>query len=252
MVFDGASLTYGELDRRSNRVAHHLRARGIESGSRVGISTERSLEMVVGSLGILKAGGAYVPLDPADPAERQDFLRRDGEISLVLDAELLRDPGIERESDQAVEAPTSATDEAYVMYTSGSTGEPKGVVVTHRNVVRLVTGQDYADFGPDEVFLQMAPLAFDASTFEIWGSAAARRAAGPLPGRIARRSPSWGHALERHGVTTLWLTAGLFHQIVDERRRCAAAVCGSSWPAATSCRAATGCRGRSRALPGVG
>jgi amino acid adenylation domain-containing protein len=214
VVLDGGSLTYGALDRRSNQVARTLRARGIESGSRVGISTERSLEMVVGLLGILKAGAAYVPLDPADPAERRDFLRRDGEISLVLDAEVLRDPAIERESDQAVEAPTSATDEAYVMYTSGSTGEPKGVVVTHRNVVRLVTGQDYAEFGPDQVFVQMAPLAFDASTFEIWGALlhGARLVlypAGSIDLTELRAT------LERHGVTTLWLTAGLFHQVVD-------------------------------------
>jgi thioesterase domain-containing protein/acyl carrier protein len=100
------------------------------------------------------------------------------------------------------------------MYTSGSTGDPKGVVVTHRNVARLVTGQAYVEFGPDEVFLQMAPLAFDASTFEIWGALlhGARLVlypAGSVDLSVLRAT------LERNGVTTLWLTAALFHQVVD-------------------------------------
>ncbi len=96
MAMESDSLTYGELDRRSNQLARHLRARGVDPGSRVGISTERSLEMVVGLLGILKAGGAYVPLDLGDPEERRDFVMRDAEISLVLDPQLLRDPAIAR------------------------------------------------------------------------------------------------------------------------------------------------------------
>jgi amino acid adenylation domain-containing protein len=214
VVMDGDSLTYDELERRSNQLAHQLRARGVSPGSRVGISAERSLEMVVGLLGILKAGGAYLPLDPADPAERRDFVMRDAGISIVLDRESIRESAISSESDRPVEAPVAATDEAYVIYTSGSTGRPKGVVVSHRNVVRLVTGQTYAEFGPDQTFLQMAPLAFDASTFEIWGALlhGARLVlypAGSIDLTELRAT------LDRHGVTTLWLTAGLFHQVVD-------------------------------------
>ncbi|HSF40777.1 MAG TPA: amino acid adenylation domain-containing protein, partial [Thermoanaerobaculia bacterium] len=119
-------------------------------------------------------------------------------------------------AEEAVPAPPVDPENlAYVLYTSGSTGQPKGVAVTHRNVVRLVKETDYARFGPDEVFLQLAPVAFDASTLEIWGPLlnGGRLVVFP-PGPPSL--PELGRALERHGVTTLWLTAGLFHQMVEE------------------------------------
>ncbi len=103
---------------------------------------------------------------------------------------------------------------AYIIHTSGSTGRPKAVAVSHRSVVRLVREADYADLGPDQVFLQLAPIAFDASVFEIWGCLL-------NGGRLAIMPPGapsledLGRAIERHGVTTLWLTAPLFHQVVD-------------------------------------
>jgi amino acid adenylation domain-containing protein len=208
------AITYGELDRRSSRLARELQRREVGPSSRVGISSRRSIEMVVGLLGILKAGAAYVPLDPGDPAERRDFVIRDAGISLVLDGELPPDPGPRADGEEPVEAPVSASDEAYVMYTSGSTGQPKGVIVTHRNVLRLVIGQTYADFGPDQVFLQMAPLAFDASTFEIWGALLGGGRLVLYPGSSIDLSELRA-TLQRHGVTTLWLTAALFHQVVD-------------------------------------
>jgi amino acid adenylation domain-containing protein len=214
VVSDGDSITYGELDRRSNRLARHLRGRGVGPGSRVGVSLERCPDTVVALIATLKAGGAYVPLDPADPVERRDFVIRDAAITLVLDSDLLAEPATWIESDDSVEPGVAATDDAYVMYTSGSTGEPKGVVVTHRNVVRLVKGQSYAEFGPDQVFLQMAPLAFDASTFEIWGALLNGARLVLYPGGAVDLSELRA-TLERHGVTTLWLTAGLFHQVID-------------------------------------
>src|SRR6185295_1631584 len=111
------------------------------------------------------------------------------------------------------EAPASAL--AYVMYTSGSTGEPKGVAVSHRGVVRLVRETSYARLGPDEVYLQIAPYSFDASTPEIWGALLnGGRLVMPPPGVL---SPGeLGDLLEEHGVTILWLTAGLFHQMVED------------------------------------
>jgi amino acid adenylation domain-containing protein len=194
---------------------------------------ERSPEMVVGLLGILKAGGAYVPLDPTYPGERLAFMLRDTAAPLVLGhgptasrlaplacqtrivslEEDMSATGAEPANDPAVGA--TAADLAYVMYTSGSTGTPKGVLVGHRGVVRLVRDTDYCRFGPGEVFLHLAPLAFDASTFEIWG---------PLlnGSRLALMAPgppaldTLAEAIHRYSVTTLWLSAGLFHLVVDQ------------------------------------
>ncbi|HEX2164348.1 MAG TPA: amino acid adenylation domain-containing protein, partial [Thermoanaerobaculia bacterium] len=111
--------------------------------------------------------------------------------------------------------PVPADALAYVIYTSGSTGTPKGVAVTHRNVARLVAAADYAALGPGETLLQLAPTSFDAATFEVWGAlATGGRLAFPPPGPV--RLDELAAAIERFGVTTLWLTAGLFHQVVDE------------------------------------
>src|SRR6185369_10050674 len=104
---------------------------------------------------------------------------------------------------------------AYVIYTSGSTGQPKGVAVEHRGVVRLVRGASYARFGADEVFLQLSPLGFDASTFEIWGALLGGGRVVQCPEELPTAA-SLREVVERHGVTTMWLTAGLFHQLVDE------------------------------------
>ena len=120
------------------------------------------------------------------------------------------------EADTNPENNVQPKDLAYIMYTSGSTGTPKGVAIPHRAVVRLVKETDYASFSPNETFLQLAPISFDASTFEIWG---------PLlnGGKLVVMSPALptleeiGRAIRDHGVTTLWLTAGLFNAMVDER-----------------------------------
>src|SRR6185437_10281051 len=111
-------------------------------------------------------------------------------------------------------APAAAEDPAYVMYTSGSTGRPKGVLVPHRAVLRLVLGNDFAALGPQEVILQLAPLSFDASTFEIWGALLNGGRLAVLPDPY----PSFediGAAIARHRASTLWLTAGLFHLMVE-------------------------------------
>src|SRR5262249_41676202 len=145
------------------------------------------MELVVGALAILKAGGAYVPFDPAYPVERLRFMLRDTATPLILTHRptmetiaSLMDPrssaciDVERvaKSNESAANPRvacKADDLAYVMYTSGSTGMPKGVMIRNRGVVRLVRNTNYCRFGEQETFLQLAPISFDASTFEIWG-----------------------------------------------------------------------------------
>lgn len=232
VIMGSASMTYRELDRRANRLAHHLRALGVGPERLVGIWMERSIDMVVAVLGVLKAGGAYTPFDLLSPRERLAYMLEDAKVDVLLTQErllsrlpehrgrtvCLDDGGGEAAwgADTRPEPTGSEQNLAYVMYTSGSTGDPKGVAVTHRSVVRLVKNANYASFGPEHVFLQLAPLSFDASTFEIWGSLlnGGRLAIAP-PGVLSLEE--LGTVLDRYGVTTLWLTAGLFHQVVDRR-----------------------------------
>jgi amino acid adenylation domain-containing protein len=239
LSFQGGSLTYAELDRRANQLAHHLRRGGVGAEARVGVCMERSPELVAALLGVLKAGGAYVPLDPAYPAARLAYLLADSDVAMVLTQERLRgrlqEGGAEvvavdaaaeeiaRESGEAPAVPTDPDQLAYVIHTSGSTGEPKGAAVPHRAVVRLVRGAGYARFGPGEVFLHLAPTGFDAATFEIWGALlnGARLVLAPAG---VPTVPQLAGLLAREGVTTLWLTAGLFAVVVDERPEALAGV----------------------------
>src|SRR6185369_12067507 len=220
LVCGQASWRYRDLNARANQLAHHLRALGVGAESLVAVAVERSAEMVVALLGILKAGGAYLPLDPSYPRARLELLLEEAPIVALLTQErlvaslpastvpLLRLdadwPIVARRSPRNPVPGAAALNLAYVMYTSGSTGRPKGVAVVHRSVVRLVKETGYADLSSGEVVLQLAPLAFDASTFEIWG---------PLlnGGRLVVMPPSQpsledlGQALRRYGITTLWL-----------------------------------------------
>ncbi len=206
------TLTYGELDRRSRHLARQLQALGVGPEVRVGLLLDRSAERVVATLAVLAAGGAYVPLDPAQPRERLETLLRDSRAAVVLP--LPGTAGVPPASGIPALPAMPASALAYVMYTSGSTGVPKGVEVPQRAVVRLVRETDYARFDADGVFLQLAPHAFDAATLEIWAPLLnGGRLVMPPPGELSLAEI--GGLLTRHGVTTLWLTAGLFHPMVD-------------------------------------
>jgi aspartate racemase len=224
------TLTYSEVDRRANRLAALLRASGVKPGSAVGIALERSADIAVVLLGILRAGAVYVPLDPAWPNERIAFIVEDAAVERVLTQRSLRDrlpedriPIVEWEDivsaliEGPADAPASARgadDVAYVMYTSGSSGRPKGVAVTHRGIVRLVRNTNYAALDPTDATLQHSPLAFDASTFEIWGPLlnGGRLAVAP-PGLLS--GADLERALSTLGVTTLWLTAAMFREMME-------------------------------------
>jgi len=231
LLSGGEAIPYAELNARANRLARRLRALGVGAESRVGVAVERSPELVVALLAILKAGGAYVPLEASYPPERLAFMLSDAEVSALVvgdcaPAALAAFGGpvvslhADREAIGAEDAGNLPIDAdplslAYVIYTSGSTGTPKGVGVPHRAVARLVRETDYADFGAEQTFLQLAPAAFDASTLEVWGPLlnGGRLAVAPAHAASLREI---AELVRRHGVTTLWLTAGLFHQMADE------------------------------------
>ncbi|HEU4454452.1 MAG TPA: amino acid adenylation domain-containing protein, partial [Longimicrobium sp.] len=229
--FGDEAITFAELNARANRLARRLRASGVEAESRVGVAVERSADLVVALLAVLKAGGTYVPLDASYPAERLAFMLEDAGVSALVVGD--RIPGalasfggtrvslegdreeIDQEEDGNLPIDSDPLSLAYVIYTSGSTGTPKGVGVPHRAVVRLVRETDFADLGPSQTFLQLAPVAFDASTLEIWAPLlnGGRLVVAP-PGKLSLREI--GRLIEERGITTLWLTAGLFHAMADE------------------------------------
>ncbi|MEM8963523.1 MAG: amino acid adenylation domain-containing protein, partial [Acidobacteriota bacterium] len=239
LVTDEVELRRDELARRACRVARRLHAMGVGPDTPVAVFTERSVDMVVAMLGILGAGGCYVPFDPNDPDERLAWIAEDTGIQLALvtpalasrlptAVEALAVETLSVETDAVEAGSDDAKDDPWpdveilpdslsnVIYTSGSTGRPKGVMVSHRNVLRLVLEADYADLGPDETFVQLSSPAFDVTTLEVWAPLlSGSRLVLPPPGVLALEEI--GALLARHQISTLWLTAGLFHQMVDHR-----------------------------------
>ncbi|WP_256667595.1 non-ribosomal peptide synthetase [Pseudomonas sp. Fl5BN2] len=234
LVFEQQTLSYGELNRRANQLAHHLIALGVRPDDRVALCVERSPEMVVGLLAILKAGGAYVPLDPAYPAERRAYMLADATPVVLLTQRSLVDesahtlptvlldvqnPTVDQLADSNPDARAlglTSRHLAYVIYTSGSTGQPKGVMVEHLNVNRLVINNTYADIGPNDCVAHCANIAFDASTWEIW-SALLNGGRLYLVSQSMLLDPQRFRDALIHGqVTALWLTAGLFNEYINE------------------------------------
>ncbi|HEU0301873.1 MAG TPA: amino acid adenylation domain-containing protein, partial [Longimicrobium sp.] len=232
LVGAGGSMTYGELDARSARLARWLRARGAGPGSAVGLALDRSHDGIVAMLAVLRAGGAYVPLDPAFPAERLGRMMEDaGCAALVVAGEVpaglrgFAGPVVSLAADAAgiagedAAAPEDAGDAgaaAYVMFTSGSTGRPKGVVIPHRGIVRLVCGVRVYGFGPGDVVLHASSPGFDASTLEVWGALLNGGRLAVLPAGPPALA-ELGALIRGEGVTWAYFSVGLFNQVVDER-----------------------------------
>ncbi|AUG75716.1 hypothetical protein CFP65_0767 [Kitasatospora sp. MMS16-BH015] len=229
-------LTYAELDARAEALAALLRAEGVRPGDRVAVCLDRSVELVVALLGVLKAGAAYLPLALTEAPARLAGMLADAGAELALcdapGARLLA-PHPVRLLDRFPEphhapaehpaptpistptpTPTPPTSLAALLYTSGSTGRPKGVQVPHSAMVNLVTEPDYVELGPGDRVLQLAPVAFDAATFELWGPLlnGARVELAP-PGPIGPAELT--DLLRSRAITVLWLTAALFHRQID-------------------------------------
>jgi amino acid adenylation domain-containing protein len=231
-------LTYRALDECADRLAHALRSSGVGRGDRVALALDRSADAIIGMLATLKVEAAFMPLDPDAPdAYRQALLRKfapaciltgdDGpnaqgphaeNVPLLRVGETVGTPAKPLAMPESAPSPAPPAPDlpAYVMFTSGSTGDPKGVVVPHRAIVRLVRRPNYIEIAPDDVFLQLAPLSFDASTFEIWGALLNGATLAIMPPGLPSLEQI-ADAVSSHRVTTLWLTAGLFHLMVDAR-----------------------------------
>ena len=221
-------LTYRQLDDRADGLSAALRAAGVRPGDVVGLRTRRTPELVVTALAILKAGAAYLPIDPDYPAARVEFLLTDsGARVLVTDSPLdfgfdgaVLDPGATVVACGAAQPapPDLPTDRAvaYLCYTSGTTGRPKGVRLTHRNVVRLVRGVEYSDLGPHTRILPTGSISFDASTFELWAAMLNGGSLHFTDNDVILSARALGAELTAQRITTLWLTSPLFNQIVEQ------------------------------------
>ncbi|MBI0329352.1 non-ribosomal peptide synthetase [Burkholderia plantarii] len=243
LVFGDATLTYAELNARANRLAHWLRARGIGVESRVGISVERSLELVIALYAIMKAGAAYVPLDPSYPADRIAAMIDDSGIGLLLaqrDIDLPSRDGVERvdldtlDLSDASSLPANNPDVkldganlAYVIFTSGSTGRPKGVGNRHDGLSnRLVWMQREYGLQRGETVLQKTPFSFDVSVWEFfWPLMVGARLAIAAPG--AHRDPAeLARTIVAHRVTTLHFVPSMLQAFVASEAE--ATSCGTT------------------------
>lgn len=223
-------LSYNELNQRANASARALIAAGVQPGQVVALCAERSLARLIALLAIVKAGAVYLPLELDLPTERLSKMINQAQARWALVAEEQRtvfeqlpltcltmpslSHALRPDDTRNLNLPAQANDCVYIMFTSGSTGEPKGIAIAQRGIVRLVKDNGFLALGPEQCLLHYAPLSFDASTFEIWGALL-------NGGRLVLASPGvlefeqLAAEIEHQRVNTLWLTAALFHAMAE-------------------------------------
>lgn len=232
LIFENQSLTYQELSDRANQLAHYLISLGVKPESKVGLWVSRSCDMIVGILAVLKAGATYVPFDPEYPRERVAYMLADSQVEILLTQQefasqipphaaktIFLDCCVDELSAQKTTNPQVAVtpdNAAYIIYTSGSTGQPKGVVVTHRNVVRLMlaTAQWY-HFNEKDVWTLFHSYAFDFSVWEIWGALFFGGKLVIVPYLVSRSPEDFYNLLCDARVTVLNQTPSAFRQLIQ-------------------------------------
>jgi amino acid adenylation domain-containing protein len=228
VVFEAQQLTYEELNRRANQLAHHLQSLFVKPEVLVGICVERSLEMVVGLLGILKAGGAYVPLDPSYPKERLAFMLADAGVPVLLTQKKLvedlpehkaqivcLETSLRNLSEENPVSKVTPSHLAYVIYTSGSTGTPKGVVVRHQPVINLIDWVNKTfQVGSSDRILLVTSLCFDLSVYDIFGLLAAGGSIHVASESVRKNPEQLLHTLYNQPITFWDSVPAVFQQLV--------------------------------------
>ncbi|PFB31334.1 non-ribosomal peptide synthetase, partial [Bacillus cereus] len=231
VVAEKKKLTYRELNEKSNSLARILKEKGVGPDVIVGIIAERSIEVIVGIMAILKAGGAYLPIDLESPQGRIKYMIEASKTRIILARNAQKscnDFGCEvidlsneclfSKDSRNLQISHKSNNLAYVIYTSGTTGNPKGVEVTHRNVVRLVKNTNYIEIKDDDRILQTGSIAFDASTFEIWGALLNGAALHLVSKEIILNANILEKYLTNNKITILWLTSPLFNKLVEDNK----------------------------------
>ncbi|NPC82856.1 amino acid adenylation domain-containing protein, partial [Pyxidicoccus fallax] len=230
--FGSQSLTYRQLDERTNQLARHLRSLGVGPEVLVGLCVERSVDLIVSILGVLKAGGAYLPLEASYPAERLAFMLQDSRVGLLLvhHSQLqhlppFSVPVVRVDSDweaisrhSVLPLPSSAGPEnlAYVIYTSGSTGRPKGSAILHRGIAALLFNTNFVRFTPEDRVAQASNASFDPSTFEIWGALLHGARLVGITANPAREPQEFAAQVKDGAITIMFVTTAVLHLLARQ------------------------------------
>lgn len=236
IIYQKKSLTYGELNKKANQLAHYLLKKGLSPTKYAAICTAQELHLIIGILAILKTGAAYIPIDPHYPVKHIRFLLSDSKPKILLTSKKLcgaieEDCGKENipiilfketdeitsnESEKNLDLNISSENLAYIIYTSGTTGKPKGVMIPHSGVIRLVKNTNYIQIHPHDRIAQAASVSFDAATFEIWGALLNGATLIAISHTTLLNISKFSSFLKEENITILWLTSALFNQYAEK------------------------------------
>lgn len=226
---DGRTLTYRELNERANKVAHLLRKNNVGRGEPVALLFRRSPEMVIAILAVLKAGGAYLPIDPEYPEARIQYMLEDsGAVCMLTQEELagraaslskntilIDDPAVSAESGRNLEIAAGPDDLAYIMYTSGTTGKPKGNLTTHANITRVVKETNYISLSEKDTLLSLSNYAFDGFTFDMYGALLSGAKLVVADQATILHIGKLTETIQKENITVMFVTTALFNLLVD-------------------------------------